>query len=144
MKRAAWTLYLCISAGSIAIATGGCSQEAEGLRNMSECSGVVFPDGAKTIWFDHDGGFNVSNTVAVIDIPLDTVEEFKQRSGFAPFAPGVPKSWRSYWEATGMVDQLASATENEHSAKDNREPRRYVVIHDGGGDTRRVFVRANC
>ncbi|MFD4351498.1 hypothetical protein ACFWPX_03015 [Nocardia sp. NPDC058518] len=82
--------------------------------------------------------------MAVVDIPRSSVDDFKQRSEFAPFAPGVPQLWKSYWDATGMVDLLASNTANEHSAKDNRAPRRYAVIHDGGGETLRIFVRANC
>ena len=137
-------LGLCVSVCATTIALSGCSQEAEGLRNMSECSGVIFPEGSNTVWFDRDGGFNTWTSVAVVDIPRSSVDEFKQRSGFAPFAPGVPSSWKSYWDATGMVDALANNAVNEHSAKDDREPRRYVVIHDSGGETRRLFVRANC
>jgi hypothetical protein len=83
--------------------------------------------------------------VAVVDIPFGSVGEFKQRSGLAQFDPGVPW-WKSYWDATGMTDLLSTDSGNEHSVIENRDidELRFVIIHDGGGETRRVFVRTNC
>lgn len=114
------------------------------MGHLSECADITFPEGGDVVWYESDRGFRVSTSVAVVDIPAGSVDEFKQRSGFTQFDPGVPSTWKSYWDSTGMADLLSTAAGNEHSVEGYRDPRRYVVIHDGGGETRRIFVRTNC
>ncbi|MEV0332388.1 hypothetical protein [Nocardia sp. NPDC050717] len=43
-----------------------------------------------------------------------------------------------------MNDLLTPDAGNEHSVEGYRDPRRYVVIHDGGDGNRRVFIHADC
>lgn len=104
---------------------------------------MVFPEGAEVVWYEHESRFRESTSVAVVDIPVEAVEEFIRGSGFGEFGPGVPVYWR-YWEVTGLAGPLAVEVGNEHSVEGYRDPRRYVVIHDGGADTRRLFVHADC
>ncbi|MGW5917672.1 hypothetical protein ACWFPY_01655 [Nocardia fluminea] len=96
------------------------------------------------MWYQHDTRFRESTSVAVVDIPSESVAEFKRLSGFAQFAPGVPTPWKSYWVATGMNDLLTTDAGNEHSVEGYRDPRRYVVLHDGGDAKRRIFVHTDC
>ncbi|MFF2082615.1 hypothetical protein ACFVVM_02520 [Nocardia sp. NPDC058176] len=113
------------------------------MSHLATCADIVFPEGADVVWFEHESRFRESTSVAVVDIPIGSVDEFERRSGFGEFAPGVPPSWK-YWGATGLDDPLATEIGNEHSVEGYRDPRRYVVIHDGGDATRRVFVHADC
>lgn len=138
-------VVLCISACAMSVVVGGCSSDpGDDLGHLSKCANVAFPAGADVVWYEHDSGFRESTTVAVVDIPAGSVDEFKRQSDFAKFAPGVPSSWRSYWAATRMNDLLSTDTGNEHSVEDYRDPRRYVVIHNSGGETRKVFVHTDC
>lgn len=114
------------------------------MSHLSTCANVSFPEDANVVWYQHDTRFRESTSVAVVDIPIGSVDDFKQRSGLAQFAPGVPPSWRSYWEATGMNDLLTTDAGNEHSVEGYRDPRRYVVIHDGGDKIKRIFVNTDC
>ncbi|MFD4434120.1 hypothetical protein [Nocardia sp. NPDC058497] len=137
------SLGICISACVMSVGGGGCADQPEQMGHLSKCANVTFPPGADVVWYEHDNRFRESTSVAVVDIPSGSVGEFKQRSGFAEFAPGVPSTWKSYWDATGMNDLLMTDAGNEHSIEGYRDPRRYVVIHDGG-ETRRVFVHTDC
>ncbi|MFD6393643.1 hypothetical protein [Nocardia sp. NPDC060259] len=129
----------------IVVGIGGCSADpADGLSHLSTCANIFFPENVEVVWYEHDTRFRESTSVAVVDIPIGSVSEFKQRSGFAEFAPGVPASWKSYWDATGMGDLLTTDAGNEHSVEGYRDPRRYVVIHDDGDEKRRIFVHTDC
>ncbi|MFC8383539.1 hypothetical protein [Nocardia sp. NPDC057272] len=139
------TVALYIAACAIATGIGGCSTDQEyKLSHLSACANLSFPEGADVVWYQHDSQFRESTSVAVVDIPIESVSEFKHRSGFAEFAPGVPSSWKSDWTATGMNDLLMTAAANEQSVEGYRDPRRYVVIHDSGDKARRIFVHTDC
>ncbi|MFD3747986.1 hypothetical protein [Nocardia sp. NPDC058633] len=136
---------LFIVACTALVGIGGCSADKEDeMSHLSTCADLSFPEDANIAWYQHDTRFRESTSIAVVDIPTGSVSEFKQRSGFAEFAPGVPSPWKPYWEATGMSDLLTSDAGNEHSVEGYRDPRRYVVIHDGGDKTSRVFVHTDC
>lgn len=140
-KSASLLLTSCV----VAVGIGGCSAGQDGeVSHLSTCASLPLPDGAEVVWYQHDSRFRASTSVAVIELPVGSVDEFKRRSGFAEFAPGVPPSWKTYWETTGMNDPLATDGGNEHSVEGYRDPRRYVVIHDGGDGNRRVFIHADC
>lgn len=140
-KPVSWFVAAC----AVTVGIGGCSaDQGEEVNHLSACAGLPLPDGANVAWYQHDSRFRESTSVAVVDLPIGSVDEFKRRSGFAEFAPGVPSSWKTYWEATGMNDFLTSDVGNEHSVEGYRDPRRYVVIHDGGDGKRRVFIHADC
>lgn len=145
MRYSRKSVALYIAACAIAVGMGGCSADQEdGLSHLSTCANISFPEDADVVWYQHDTRFRESTSVAVVDIPIGSVDEFKQRSGFAEFAPGVPSSWKSYWDTTGMNDLLTTDAGNEHSVEGYRDPRRYVVIHDAGDEKRRIFVHTDC
>lgn len=136
---------LFIAACTTLVGTGGCSADhGDETAHLSTCANISFPEDADVVWYQHDTHFRESTSVAVVDIPIGSVDAFKQRSGFAEFAPGVPASWKSYWAATGMSDLLMTDAGNEHSVEGYRDPRRYVVIHDSGDEKRRIFVHTDC
>ncbi|MFE6924836.1 hypothetical protein ACFVAV_27690 [Nocardia sp. NPDC057663] len=138
-------IVLYITACTISAGVGGCSSNQEQqISHLSQCANIAFPEGADVVWYEHDTRFRESTSVAVVDIPNGSIDDFKQRSGFAEFAPGVPLSWKSYWDTTQLNDPLTTDAGNEHSIEGYRDPRRYVVIHDGGGETRRVFIHTDC
>ncbi|WP_406270839.1 hypothetical protein OH799_29550 [Nocardia sp. NBC_00881] len=142
-RKRVWITFAAVLALATARLWWMASIEADEIRHL-ECADVTFPEGADLVWYESKGVF-ASTSVAVVDIPFGSVGEFKQRSGLAQFDPGVPW-WKSYWDATGMTDLLSTDTGNEHSVIENRDidQLRFVIIHDGGGETRRVFVHTNC
>jgi hypothetical protein len=143
-RKRVWITFAAVLALATARLWWLASIEADEIRHLA-CGGVTFPEGADLVWYESERiGFSWTS-VAVVDIPFGSVGEFKQRSGLAQFDPGVPW-WKSYWDATGMTDLLSTDTGNEHSVIENRDidELRFVIIHDGGGETRRVFVRTNC
>lgn len=136
---------LLIAACTTFVGIGGCSaDQGDETAHLSTCANISFPEDAEVVWYQHDTRFRESTSVAVVDISIGSVDAFKQRSGFAEFAAGVPSSWKSYWAATGMNDPLMTDAGNEHSVEGYRDPRRYVVIHDSGDDKRRIFVHTDC
>lgn len=140
IRRAAVGVAACVIVSTAA----GCSTDEEEARNLVECAGIVFPAEMDARWSWSDNAFREATSAAVVDIPADAVGEFRRLSGFSRFEPGVPPSWQPYWRDSGVADVLSVETGNEHSIDEYRDPRRYVVIHDGGGETRRIFVRTDC
>ncbi|MFD4443549.1 hypothetical protein ACFWPK_27605 [Nocardia sp. NPDC058519] len=129
----------------IAVGIGGCSADpGDEISHLSTCAEISFPEDADVVWYQHDTRFRESTSAAVVDIPIGSFGEFKRLSGFAEFAPGAPSSWKPYWAATGMNDPLTTDAGNEHSVEGYRDPRRYVVIHDGGNEKLRIFVHTDC
>ncbi|MEV0246305.1 hypothetical protein AB0H76_06950 [Nocardia sp. NPDC050712] len=123
---------------------GGCADESGDLNSLSECAEIFLPDEVESVYFKQDEIFRGQTSVAVVDMRASDVDAFKSRSGFVQFSPGVPADWKPYWQDTGVVDLLAADAGNEHLVEGYHDPRRWVVIHDSGGDSRRVFIRAAC
>lgn len=85
--------------------------------------------------------FNDQISTAVIETPADKIAEFRRESALERLVPGVPGSWKRYWSD---ADQLGPSTGDEHSDEPNRADARWVVVHDLGTGTNRVFLRAAC
>lgn len=86
---------LFVAACAIIVGIGGCSAERSGeVNHLSTCADLPLPEGTNVVWYQHDSRFRASTSVAVVDLPVGAVDEFKRRSGFAEFAPGVPSCVR--------------------------------------------------
>ncbi|WP_153411213.1 hypothetical protein [Nocardia macrotermitis] len=146
MKRSQWLnrlgiIGLCLSFISVA----GCGAAPPAiLKNVSTCGSLSIPTDAHLISHYADSHFRYQTVEAVVDMPASEVGEFKSRSELGDFGNGVPANWRTkYWQNIGDSSLLEQDAGNEHSPEP-QYPARWVVVHNGGGDTRRVFIRAEC
>ncbi|WP_406232118.1 hypothetical protein [Nocardia sp. NBC_01009] len=123
----------------------GCSGDTSShLSIVADCGKLVFPDDVELVWYHREVMFGDQMTDAVVDIPAGEVEEFKKRSGMDKFDAGVPPGWREAWEDSGQAQLLMENAGNEHLVELNKSPTRWVVIHTGGNESRRVFIRSGC
>jgi len=108
---------------------------------MEACGELVFPAGTELREYTEQGFFNDQVSTAVVDIPSADIALFKRESALDRFEPGVPTYWNLYWSD---ADPLDSSTGSEHSDEPGPAATRWVVIHDLGTGTNRVFLRAAC
>ena len=114
------------------------------LKSVSNCGRLSIPADAKLISHLDDSHFRAQTWEAVVDMSAAEVSEFESRSGLGVFESGVPPDWRQkYWKDVGNSAVLQQDTGNEHSPRPGY-PSRWVVVHNSGGDTRRVFIRTEC
>ncbi len=85
-----------------------------------------------------------STTETVVDIPASSVDEFKRQSGVAEFAPGRSVIVELLLGRDRRGHLLSTDTETSTRSKGYRDLRRKVVIHNHGGETRKVFVHGGC
>ncbi|MET9214838.1 MULTISPECIES: hypothetical protein [unclassified Nocardia] len=135
------TTLRIVALGSILAFIAGCSSDKADLRSMAACGKLVFPAGTELREYREESFFTDRIATAIIEMHSDKIAEFKRESALDRFEPNVPDSWKQYWSD---ADTLGSSTGNEHSVEPNRADARWVVIHDLGTGTHRVFLRAAC
>ncbi|MQY21790.1 hypothetical protein [Nocardia macrotermitis] len=114
------------------------------LKSVSTCGRFAIPGTAKLISHIDDSHFRSQTWEVVVDMPVGELSEFESRSELGSFEPGVPADWRQkYWRGLEESSVLQQNSGNEHSPPPGY-PARWVVVHNSGENTRRVFIRAEC
>ena len=98
---------------------------------VADQRGALFGSG-QTLW-------------AVVDIPLNQLNTFRQRYGLRHFSAGVPLDIPGYFKDAGVVaDVLKSDDGNVSVENAHALPARRVALHTTGPAERRVFISVLC
>ncbi|MFF3571421.1 hypothetical protein ACFYXQ_26940 [Nocardia jiangxiensis] len=98
---------------------------------VADQSGALFVSG-QTLW-------------AVVDIPLNQLDTFRQRSRLGQFSAGVPLDIPGYFKGAGAVADVLKTDDGNVSVEDAHAiPARRVAAHTTGSGERRVFIGVLC
>ncbi|UFS96998.1 hypothetical protein [Nocardia huaxiensis] len=147
-------------AASMLVANCGGSSEADPVRALEECGGIRLPSSATVVENATEDLFPGDKIVeVVVDLPAADLAPFKSAlessapKQTSPDVLTVPDRfeaepapyWReSYWQDSGLTDELRAASGNEYFRASNGNVSQWVVAHDLGGGKYRIFARGAC
>ena len=120
----------------IVVGFRGCSSD---LEYISRCGAFEFPEGVELVDFRKEDYWNDQVVAAVVSIPADKVESFKEEIGQEKFAAGVPNDWKEYWHGMKGTERLDRPDGNQYTPEELPSVHN-LVIHDSG----MVFIDAVC
>ncbi|RMI35463.1 hypothetical protein EBN03_04185 [Nocardia stercoris] len=131
-----------------AFVLSGCgSGDTPPLDDMAKCANIHFATTPKVIAQHRTVDFGTGRTASVVvDTTKDQLDSFEQLSAIGPLTPGVPSEWRSeQWMDAAVAESLKTDTGNtQFHDYHPTAPARWIVVHDQGGDQRRVYIKVYC
>ncbi|WP_157128789.1 hypothetical protein [Nocardia amamiensis] len=132
------------------VITGCGTSDSDALDDIGKCGNIHFPNSASVVAHHREdlfGGDRVAEVV--VDLPRGELDSFKTLSHLGQFEAGaVPSYWKEfYWQNmrdSGVADALQQDAKNEYFKESDGNSGRWLVVHDLGADTTRIFARGSC
>ncbi|MFD4443802.1 hypothetical protein ACFWPK_28920 [Nocardia sp. NPDC058519] len=142
MNRKFGGVVLAAAVALAALVMVGCASQRSDLRALESCGSFLFPAGAELAEYEVRTSFGDETMVAVVEVPVSELNEFKVGSNIDRFSPGVPEYLKDYWRNTKNFPALESGRA-EHADEGGVSQTRWVA-HSSEGATDIIFIRAAC
>ncbi|WP_067667535.1 hypothetical protein [Nocardia miyunensis] len=132
--------------GAVTVLAGCSSGDTSTLDAMAKCGKIHFASPPHVVADKSGALFGSGQTLwAVVDIPLDQLDAFRQQSGLGQFNAGVPLDIPGYFKDAGAVADVLKTDDGNVSVEDAHAiPARRVAVHTTGPAERRVFISVLC